>query len=35
LTGYRAKPVLIQLLVLGGYWIAMIWLLRRQTSRPA
>ena len=35
LTGYRAKPVLIQLLVLGGYWIAMIWLLRRPTSRPA
>lgn len=35
LTGYRAKPVLIQLLALGGYWIVMIWLLRRPTSRPA
>jgi high-affinity iron transporter len=35
LTGYRAKPVLIQLLVLGGYWIVMIWLLRRPTSRAA
>jgi high-affinity iron transporter len=32
LTGYRAKPVLVQLLVLGGYWIAMIWLLRRPRS---
>jgi high-affinity iron transporter len=32
LTGYRARPVLIQLLVLGGYWIAMIWLLRRPRS---
>ncbi len=35
LTGYRAKPALVQLLVLGGYWIVMICLLRRQTSRPA
>ncbi len=35
LTGYRAKPVLIQLLVLGGYWIVMICLLRRQVSRTA
>ena len=35
LTGYRAKPVLVQLLALGGYWIAMVWLLRRQTSRAA
>ncbi len=35
LTGYRARPVLIQLLVLGGYWIVMICLLRRQVSRTA
>ncbi len=35
LTGYRAKPVLIQLLALGGYWIVMIWLLRRPNSRAA
>ena len=35
LTGYRAKPVLIELLALGGYWIVMLWLLRRQTSRTA
>lgn len=32
LTGYRAKPVLIQLLVLAAYWISMIWLLRRPAS---
>jgi high-affinity iron transporter len=35
LTGYRAKPVLIQVLVLGGYWVVMVCLLRRQASRPA
>lgn len=35
LTGYRAKPVLIQILALGGYWIVMAWLLRRPNSRAA
>ena len=35
LTGYRAKPVLVQLLALGGYWLVMIWLLRRPTWRTA
>ena len=35
LTGYRAKPVLVQLLALGGYWLVMIWLLRRPDPRPA
>ncbi|RBP12210.1 high-affinity iron transporter [Roseiarcus fermentans] len=35
LTGYRAKPVLVQLLALGGYWLLMIWLLRRPTWRTA
>lgn len=35
LTGYRAKPVLVQLLVLGGYWIVMICLLRRPIFRAA
>jgi len=35
LTGYRAKPVLVQLLALGGYWIVMIWLLRRPNEQTA
>lgn len=33
LTGYRARPVLIQLLVLGAYWLSMIWLLKRPAFR--
>ena len=34
LTGYRARPALLPLLVLAGYWIAVVTMLRR-ASRPA
>lgn len=36
LTGYRAKPVLIEILVLGAYWLTMfLVLLRPRRSTPA
>ena len=35
LTGYRAKPDLVQVLVLALYWAAMLWLLRPKTANGA
>lgn len=35
LTGYRAKPVLIQALTLAAYWTFVIWLLNRPKLRRA
>ena len=35
LTGYRAKPDLVQVLVLALYWAAMLWLLRSKTANGA
>ena len=35
LTGYRAKPDLVQVLVLALYWAAMLWLLRSKTATGA
>ncbi len=31
-TGYRARPVLVELLVFALYWIVVAWLLKRQTA---
>jgi high-affinity iron transporter len=35
LTGYRAKPDLVQVLVLALYWAAMLWFLRPKTANGA
>ena len=35
LTGYRAKPDLVQVLVLALYWAAMLWFLRPKTTNGA
>ena len=35
LTGYRARPDLVQVLVLALYWAAMLWLLRPKTANGA
>ena len=35
LTGYRARPDLVQVLVLALYWAAMLWFLRPKTANGA
>lgn len=35
LTGYRAQPSLMTVLVYAGYWLLIAWLLRRRAAAPA
>ena len=36
LTGYRARPVMIELLAFAAYWTLVIWLLNRpRAAQPA
>lgn len=35
LTGYRARPVLVEVLALAAFWISMTWLLKRPEPRTA